>query len=197
MPRVLSTDPAAARQQAADLAAYFAAAGGDGFLVEAAGAVPAASVADGRRIYAEVGCAACHGDQMSPPGIDLAPRLIASSEADAAATASDPPASPTAPGTARDRTPGAPAPPPASDGDATGNGDGTFRLRDKWRPAALAAYLLDPAGFDPWSRMPRTELESGEAASLAAYLLTPAPAGGAAPADGGHLFQRQVAGAIE
>ena len=197
MPQVLSTDAAEARQQAADLAAYLAAADGGPATSGTAASLPPGEVAEGRRLYAEIGCAACHGDQMYPPGIDPAPRLIASSEEDPAAPASGPPgapASPPASGTARDRTLGAPASPPASGtaGPRTlgapasppaSDGDGTPRLRDKWRPAALLAYLLDPARFDPWSRMPRTKLEPAEAASLAAYLLTPAPSGGAAPAD--------------
>ena len=137
MPRVLSTDAAEARQQAADLAAYLAAADGGTATPETAASLPAGEVANGGRLYAEIGCAACHGTPTTPPGMDGAPRL----------------------------------------------GDRTLRLRDKWRPSALAAYLLDPAGFDPWSRMPRTALEPAEAASLTAYLLTPAPAGGAAPTD--------------
>ena len=165
MPRVLSTDAAEARQQAADLAAYLAAADGGTATTETAASLPTGEVADGGRLYAEIGCAACHGGPTTPPGMDAAPRLVPSPESDTATPASGPP--------------GATASPTASTKDV----DRILRLRDKWRPSALAAYLLDPAGFDPWSRMPRTALEPPDAASLAAYLLTPAPAGGAAPTD--------------
>lgn len=122
MPRVLSTDAAEARQQAADLAAYLAGGIGDDSAPDPATATPAAEVADGRRLYTEIGCAACHGGPTAH----------------------------------------------------------VFRLQDKWQPPALAAYLLNPNRFDPWSRMPRMELEAGEAASLAAYLLAVTPENGEA-----------------
>ncbi len=125
MPRVLSTDAAEARQQAADLAAYLVTVGDDGSPTEVVEATPAGNLPDGRRLYTEIGCAACHGD--------------------------------------------------------AGSGDHVLRLQDKWQPPALAAYLLNPNRFDPWSRMPRTELEAGEAASLAAYLLAVTPENGEAP----------------
>ena len=167
MPRVLSTDSAEARQQAADLAAYLVAAGGDGRADEAAEPPLAGEVADGRRLYTEIGCAACHGDATAQPRMDAAPRLVASPEFEAPAPASGPL--------------GAPASPPASEKDATGSGDQVLRLGDKWQPPALATYLLNPNRLDPWSRMPRTELEADEAASLAAYLLAVTPANGEAP----------------
>ena len=122
MPRVLSTDAAEARQQAADLVAYLAGGLGDDPAPDPATATPAAEVADGRRLYTEIGCAACHEG----------PTALVS------------------------------------------------RLQDKWQPPALAAYLLNPNRFDPWSRMPRMELEAGEAASLAAYLLAVTPENGEA-----------------
>jgi len=149
MPRVLSTDAAEARQQAADLAAYLAGGLGDDSARDPATATSAAEVADGRRLYTEIGCAACHGDATSTPQLDAAPRLVAGTE-----------------------TPG------GSEG-----GDPVVRLEDKWKPPALADYLLEPGRFDSWSGMPRTALQPAEAASLAAYLLAPAPEGGAAPAD--------------
>lgn len=141
MPSVLASDPGEARRQAADLAAYLTTAAGDHRATEPGTAATAGSVPDGRRLYTEIGCVACHGDQASPPGVDGAPRLIAAS----------------APRT------------------TTEVADQPTRLRDKWRPAALVAWLLDPTRFDPASRMPRTELEVDEAASLAAYLLAAVP----------------------
>lgn len=135
MPRTLSTDAEEARQQAADLAAYLAAADGVTATPETAASLPTGEVADAGRLYAEIGCAACHGDQTSPPGIDLAPRLIAAAESGRAEPGDWPP-----------------------------------RLQDTWRSPALAAYLLDPTRFDPWSRMPQTALDAAEAVSLAAYL---------------------------
>ena len=123
MPRVLSTDAAEARQQAADLAAYLAGGLGDDPAPDPATATPAAEVADGRRLYTEIGCAACH---EGPTAL-------------------------------------------------------VFRLQDKWQPSALAGYLLDPNRFDPWSRMPRMQLEADEAASVAAYLLATPPESGEAP----------------
>ena len=167
MPRVLSTDSVEARRQAADIAAYLADGLGDDSTPDPATATPAAEVADGRRLYTEIGCAACHGDATALPGMDAAPRLVASPEFDAAASAAGPL--------------GVPASPPASEKDATGSGDQALRLEDKWQPPALAAYMLNPNRFDPWSRMPRTELEAGEAASLAAYLLAMTPENVEAP----------------
>ena len=167
MPRVLSTDSVEARRQAADIAAYLVAAGGDGRADEAAEPPLAGEVADGRRLYTEIGCAACHGDATAQPGMDAAPRLVASPAFDAATSAAGPL--------------GAPASPPADERDATGSRDQALRLQNKWQPPALAAYLLDPNRFDPWSRMPRTELEAGEAASLAAYLLAVTAENGEAP----------------
>ena len=167
MPRVLSTDAAEARQQAADLAAYLAGGLGDDSAPDPATATSAAEVAAGRRLYTETGCAACHGGPTAPPGMDAAPRLAASPEFEAPAPASG--------------QLGAPASPPASEKDASEDQGQVLRLGDKWQPSALAAYLLDPNRFDPWSRMPRTELEAGEAASLAAYLLAVTPENGEAP----------------
>ena len=137
MPRVLSTDGAEARQQAADLAAFLIAGAGDGASAEPERA-PSGEASDGRRLYDETGCAACHGDATSAPA----------------------PSDPL----------GAPASPPASGKDSAEDQSQLLRLGDKWQPSALAAYLLDPNRFDPWSRMPRTELETDEAASVAAYL---------------------------
>jgi len=167
MPRVLSTDAAEARQQAADLAAYLAGGLGDDSAPDPATATSAAEVAGGRRLYTEIGCAACHGDATAQPGMDAAPRLVASPAFEAATSAAGPL--------------GAPASPPASERDATGSGDQVLRLGDKWQPSALAAYLLDPNRFDPWSRMPGMQLEADEAASLAAYLLAVTPENGEAP----------------
>lgn len=149
MPRLLSTNPTEARSQAADLAAYLVAARreGDDQASPPAAQTTAGELAGGRRLYAEIGCAACHGDATSPPPVDAANRLL--------------------------------APDPAA-GDETG--DQALRLRDKWQPSALVRYLREPTKFDPWSRMPRIELEATEAAALAAYLLAPAAEGGAAPA---------------
>ena len=149
MPRLLSTDAAEAYQQAADLAAYLIAGDGDGRAAAAAEATPIGDVSDGRRLYAETGCAACHGDATSTPAVDTGTRLIAPAETPGGSEAEGP----------------------------------VLRLGDKWQPAALASYLLEPARFDPWSRMPRTALEAAEANSLALYLLTPAPPGGAALAE--------------
>ena len=159
MPKVLSTDAGEARRQAADLAAYLATTANGGRVEEAA--VPEVDLSVGDRLYAEIGCAACHGDQTSPPGVAGAPRLIASSGSDRAAPASGPL--------------GAPASPPASGKSTRDNEDPVLRLGNKWHPPALAAWLLDPTRFDAASRMPRTALEVGEAASLAAYLLAAAP----------------------
>ncbi len=167
MPRVLSTDAAEARRQAADLAAYLADGLGDDSTPDPATATPAAEVADGRRLYTEIGCAACHGDATALPGMDAAPRLVASPEFDAATSAAGPL--------------GAPASPPVSEKDAPEDQGQVLRLGDKWQPSALAAYLLDPNRFDPWSRMPRTELEADEVASVAAYLLAATPENGEAP----------------
>ncbi len=149
MPRLLSRNPTEARSQAADLAAYLVAAhrDGDDQAAPPATSGAAGALADGRRLYAEIGCAACHGDATSPPPLDAAHRLL--------------------------------APDPAADDETD---DPALRLRDKWEPSALVRYLRDPTKFDPWSRMPRVELEAAEAASLAAYLLAPAAAGGPAPA---------------
>jgi len=141
MPSVLASDPGEARRQAADLAAYLTTTAGADGTAEADTPTTAGNVPDGRRLYAEIGCAACHGDQTSPPAVDGAPRLVEA----------DPP----------------------------------LRLRDKWWPASLAAYLLEPTRFDHASRMPRTELEADEAASLAAYLLAAAPDDRAAPVGSG------------
>ncbi len=149
MPRMLSTDAAEARQQAADLAEYLATVGNDGSATETARATSAGNVPDGRRLYAEVGCAACHGDATSTPALHAAPRLVARTE-----------------------IPG-----------GSGGNDPALRLGDKWQPTALAGYLIEPARFDPWSRMPGTALGAVEADSLALYLLTPVPDGGAAPAE--------------
>jgi mono/diheme cytochrome c family protein len=149
MPRTLSTDAAEARQQAADLAEYLVTVGDDGSPTETERATPTGSVPDGRRLYADVGCAACHGDATSTPALHAAPRLVARTEI-----------------------------PGGSDGD-----DPALRLGDKWQPTALAGYLIEPARFDPWSRMPGTALGAAEADSLALYLLTPVPDGGAAPAE--------------
>ena len=145
MPKVLSIDPVEARRQAADLAAYLTIAAGDNRAAEPGTPPTAGSVTDGKRLYGETGCAACHGDQTSPPGVEEAPRLMA-----------------------------------PSDPDVTDAADTPIRLRDKWRPPSLTAYLLDPTRFDPASRMPRTELDAGEAASLAAYLLAATPENGEA-----------------
>ena len=166
MPRLLSTDAAEARQQAADLAAFLIAGVGDGSPTEPE-SVLSGEASDGRRLYDETGCAACHGGPTAPPGMDAAPRLAASPEFEAPAPASG--------------QLGAPASPPASEKDASEDQGQVLRLGDKWQPSALAAYLLDPNRFDPWSRMPRTELEAGEAASLAAYLLAVTPENGEAP----------------
>ena len=150
MPRLLSTDRTEARRQAADLAAYLVAAhrdgDGDGQASPSATSPTAGELANGRRLYAEVGCAACHGDATSPPPVDAAHRLH--------------------------------APNPAANDETD---DQALRLQDKWQPSALVRYLRDPTTFDPWSRMPKIELEAAEAASLAAYLLAPAAEGGAAP----------------
>ncbi len=225
MPRLLSTEVAEARRQAADIAAYLTGGLGDDPAPDPATATPAAEIADGRRLYTEIGCAACHGDATARPGMDAAPRLVASPAFDAATSAAGPPGAPTSPpetgaprrrsGRAPRRPPGATASPPASGGgppgggqvpaasvpprpkfsvlgrlreelgayekDAAGSRDQALRLGDKWQPPALAAYLLNPNRFDPWSRMPRTELEAGEAASLAAYLLAPTPENGEGP----------------
>ena len=166
MPSVLASDPGEAGRQAADLAAYLTTAAGDDRTAEAETPATAGDVPDGRRLYSEIGCSACHGDQTSRPGVDGAPRLIASSGSHSAAPASGPL--------------GAQASPPASEKNTRGNEDQVLRLGDKWHPSALAAYLLDPNRFDPWSRMPRTELDAGEAASLAAYLLAATPENGEA-----------------
>lgn len=149
MPRLLSTHPTEARSQAADLAAYLVAAhrDGDDQAAPPATSPTASELADGRRLYAEIGCAACHGDATSPPPVDAAHRFL--------------------------------APDPAAGAETD---DQALRLRDKWQPSALVRYLRDPTTFDPWSRMPKIELEAAEAASLAAYLLAPAADGGAAPA---------------
>lgn len=149
MPRLLSTDPTEAQSQAADLTAYLVAAHRDGDDQASPPTTPGAAgdLADGRHLYAEIGCAACHGDATSPPPVDAAHRLV--------------------------------APDPAADVETD---DQALRLRDKWEPSALVRYLRDPTAFDPWSRMPKIELEPAEAASLAAYLLAPAVDGGAAPA---------------
>ncbi len=119
MPRLLSADAALARQQAADLAAYLAStvtaapqeegappAPGDrrgpggGQRHRQIGSGPprgtpaagsAVAVAVGRRLYARIGCAACHGDRTSPPRIDSAPRLIAPAEPAGATASVQPP----------------------------------------------------------------------------------------------------------
>ena len=124
MPNLLSTDTAETRRQAADLAAYLTIRSADDQERQAGLAPPDRVVADGRRLYNEIGCAACHGDEL-----------------------------------------------PA------------LRIRDKWQPQALTAYLLDPAAADPWGPMPRIALEPAEAGALAAYLLAPASEGGAAPVE--------------
>ncbi len=124
MPKLLSTDTAEGRRQAADLAAYLTIRSADDQERQAGLAPPDRVVADGRRLYNEIGCAACHGDEL-----------------------------------------------PA------------LRIRDKWQPQALTAYLLDPAAADPWGPMPRIALEPAEAGALAAYLLAPASEGGAAPVE--------------
>lgn len=54
-------------------------------------------------------------------------------------------------------------------------------LRGKWRPGALAEFLLDPRGVRPGGRMPSMNLTKEEADMIAAYLTAtwePAPAGG-------------------
>ncbi|MCY3929556.1 MAG: hypothetical protein OXG81_14930 [Acidobacteria bacterium] len=147
MPRLLSTERTEARSQAADLAAYLVAdhRASDGQASPPATSPTAGELADGRRLYDEIGCAACHGDATSSPPVDAAHRLVA---------------------------------PDPADNEETD--DRVLRLRDKWEPSALVRYLRDPTAFDPWSRMPRLELEAAEAASLAAYLLAPAAEGGAA-----------------
>ena len=122
MPRVLSTNAAEARQQAADLAAFLLASDATTATPRSTSAPTAGTVAEGRSLYAEIGCTACHGGPTAH----------------------------------------------------------VLRLADQWQPPALAAYLLDPTRFDPWSRMPRTELEADEAASVAAYLLAPTPEDGEA-----------------
>ncbi len=96
MPSLLSNEPGEARQQAADLAAWLIglagrqagpgpaagdqAAGRDA-RAAANGAPPARPTAEqvvlGRRVYATVGCVACHGDASSPPRSERAPRLVA------------------------------------------------------------------------------------------------------------------------
>lgn len=148
MPRLLSPAAGEARQQAADIAAYLTASNVEVALRSAA-APPASTVAEGKRLYAEIGCAACHGDGTSSPFMATAPPLV-----DA---------------------------PPAA------NGSGTqvtaVSLRDKWQLSSLARYLLDPARFDPSSRMPHLALEPAEARALAAYLLARVNEGGSAPTD--------------
>ena len=148
MPRVLSTDGAEARQQAADLAAFLIAGAGDGASAEPERA-PSGEASDGRRLYDETGCAACHGDATSAPA----------------------PSDPL----------GTPASPPASGRDSAEEQVQLLRLGEKWQPSALGAYLLDPNRFNPWSRMPRTELEADEAASVAAYLFATTPESVEAP----------------
>ncbi len=178
MPRVLSTDGAEARQQAADLAAFLIAGAGDGASAEPERA-PSGEASDGRRLYDETGCAACHGDATSAPALDTAPRLVASPAFEAPPPASDPLDAPPSPPPSDPL--GAPASPPASGSDSAEDQTRLLRLGDKWQPSALAAYLLDPNRFDPWSRMPRTELETDEAASVAAYLFAATSEGVEAP----------------
>ena len=124
MPRLLSTDAVEARRQAADLAAYLMTVNTDDQERQAGPGPLDGAVADGRRLYNEIGCAACHGDELP-----------------------------------------------------------VLRIRDKWQPHALTAYLLDPAAADPWGRMPRIALEPAEAGALAAYLLAPASEGAATPVE--------------
>ena len=171
MPRTLSADEAEARRQAADIAAYLAASGAASGVAsgadeparEADDPPPAGAVAEGRRLYAEIGCAACHGNGASGPAVPAAPRLIP-------AQAPLEPAGAAARDDARR--------PDLDDGHAA------VRLADRWRPSALGRYLLDPTAHDPWSRMPQMELEPAEASALAAYLLAPATEGGAARSEG-------------
>ena len=81
MPRLLSTEAEVARQQAADLAAYLTASSTDDRLTQTAATTPTGSLSDGRRVYAQIGCAACHGAEDSRPPIQTAPPLVAAAEA--------------------------------------------------------------------------------------------------------------------
>jgi len=44
-------------------------------------------------------------------------------------------------------------------------------VKAKWKPAALVAFLQDPAEKYPWTRMPDLQLSESEAIDLAAYLI--------------------------
>lgn len=55
------------------------------------------------------------------------------------------------------------------------------RLAEKWRPAALAAFLEDPLAQRPHGRMPDPGLSRDEARDVAAFLLTRSEAGEPSP----------------
>ncbi len=112
MPRVLSGSTEELARDAADLAAF----------VTSLGAVPAAAASGdaqhGARLWADLGCFACHA--------------------------------------------------------FTDDDDGAWIVLDhaaaKFRPGALATFLLAPNAHEPWLRMPDLKLEPGEAADLEAFV---------------------------
>ncbi|MBI4613326.1 MAG: c-type cytochrome [Planctomycetes bacterium] len=62
-----------------------------------------------------------------------------------------------------------------------GSGEPLGTLAAKWRPAALAAFLRDPAAVHPAGRMPGMFLGELEAKALAAFLILGRPSGSAPP----------------
>jgi len=118
MPRVFATHPGEIVQEAADLAAYFAAANP----MPEAKPIDETFIPEGGALFANLGCIACH----SKPGIEEP----------------DP----------KGRIP-------------------LGHLKGKWHPAALTAWLKDPAKNYQWNRMPHFRLSDEEAARLTAYLI--------------------------
>ncbi|MDB5298337.1 MAG: Trehalose utilization, partial [Phycisphaerales bacterium] len=180
MPRVFAPpgdDPAATDPRAADVAAYVATLV-DGKRTPPPPAADVAAVARGGQLFTHLNCVVCH----EPPGGSVGAAGAAVGE----------------PGKGKAdeegaNTPAAPIGDAPSGGNTAGAGGASTPsgaspparvplkyVKAKFKPGALAAFLLNPSAHYAWVRMPNFRFTTDEAAAVAAFLL--AEANGALPA---------------
>lgn len=143
--------------QAADVAAYLATLGSGSDELE----FDEAQAAAGGRIFTGLGCVSCH----LPPDQDPAVVPAAQPARPAPAGANAAPV----------------VPPPAPMPGATFTRIPLRYVKAKWQPAALVEFLKQPEKHYAWIRMPNFRLSDEEAAEVAAFLLSRAPADAVAP----------------